>query len=133
MVDLPIELVELKRFHGHLGPYAVIGYRMGQIARQKYPGKIFATLYSGSKRPMSCMADGVQLSSCCTLGKNNIRILEEGRAVAEFGDGTDITRFETKQSVLEIIISSCTHQKEEQLSLDIFNISDEDLFNIFRK
>ena len=86
MISLPDELRELKRFHGHLGPYAVVGFRMGMIARSRYPDKIFSTAYSGTKRPLSCMADGIQMSSCCTLGKGNITLNEAGKASADFTD-----------------------------------------------
>ena len=87
MSSLPDEMLALKKFHGHLGPYAVLGYRMGLIARSTFPERIYAIVHSGTKRPLSCLADGVQMSSCCTLGKSNITVMEDGEARVEFSDG----------------------------------------------
>ena len=37
---IPEELRGLERFHGHLGPYVVLGMRMGMITRAKFPQRI---------------------------------------------------------------------------------------------
>jgi len=82
-------LAQLEKFHGHLGPYAVIGYKMGTIANKKLgkdPFKKKAEVWTGTKPPISCIIDGIQISSGCTLGKGNITIREKGLAKVKFSD-----------------------------------------------
>lgn len=70
---------ELAKFHGHLGSFIVLGYRMGRFA-QKYfgddPFSITATVWCSGHTPESCIMDGVQLGSGCTFGKRNIALRE---------------------------------------------------------
>ncbi|MCX7597337.1 MAG: formylmethanofuran dehydrogenase subunit E family protein [Armatimonadetes bacterium] len=67
----------LRTFHGHLGPYVVAGYRMGRAAlRMLGANKYFrvqAEVWCPETPPPSCALDGIQLSTGCTLGKQNIR------------------------------------------------------------
>jgi formylmethanofuran dehydrogenase subunit E len=64
-------------FHGHLGPYVVLGYRMGLLARQRTgTGGYFdieAQPTTRGKPPESCFIDGVQLGTGATTGKGNLR------------------------------------------------------------
>ena len=76
-----VPLVDLLRtFHGHLGPYVVIGYRMGKLALEELGSEghfgVSAEVHSPIKTPRSCLIDGIQLGSGCTLGKGNIRVEE---------------------------------------------------------
>jgi formylmethanofuran dehydrogenase subunit E len=74
--------------HGHLGPYLVIGLRMGLLARELLGADgmngLSATLETGRSPPISCVADGVQISTLCTLGKGNISIDGAGRVKGRF-------------------------------------------------
>jgi formylmethanofuran dehydrogenase subunit E len=78
-VTTPV-LTRVYEFHGHLGPYVVLGYRAGLIGRErlKSPGyfDLTAKVESPLKPPASCFVDGVQLGSGCTLGKRNIEVRE---------------------------------------------------------
>ncbi len=127
MVQLPSELEQLKRFHGHLGPYVVIGYRMGLLAREQFPDRIFCMAGSGTQRPLSCLADGIQFSSSCTLGKGNIRLLEEGKAAASFSDGRKSIEMELKGEVRRDIDARTTKENEEAISMDLFEAPLESL------
>jgi len=73
-------LARMKEFHGHLGPYVVLGYRMGMIALERTGSRghfeISAEVHSVLRPPRSCLIDGVQLGSGCTLGKRNISVEE---------------------------------------------------------
>ena len=70
-------LKRVTAFHGHLGPYVVLGYRMGLLARQRTgTGGYFdieAHPTTRGKPPESCFVDGVQLGSGATTGKGNLR------------------------------------------------------------
>jgi formylmethanofuran dehydrogenase subunit E len=79
----------LRTFHGHLGPYVVLGYRMGRIALEELDSTghfdLSVTVHSELSPPRSCLIDGIQLGSGCTLGKRNIEVRETtGPAYATF-------------------------------------------------
>lgn len=77
---IPPELY-LSTFHGHLGPYVVLGYRMGRQALEILDSDghfdLQAEVHSILHPPFSCFIDGVQLGTGCTLGKRNIQVKEE--------------------------------------------------------
>jgi len=76
-------LVRIEDFHGHLGPYVILGFRAGQLALRSLGAvgyfDLEARVWSGTKPPLSCFADGVQLGSGCTTGKGNL-VVEAGEA-----------------------------------------------------
>lgn len=65
-------------FHGHLGPFLVIGVRMGLLAKRALKSKGFRDLHvvvnTGNTPPLSCVVDGIQVATGCTLGKDNISV-----------------------------------------------------------
>ena len=78
---------ELAKFHGHLGPNIVLGYLMGKYACEHLcndPFSLKATVFCPKKTPESCIVDGIQLGSGCTLGKGNIEIIEDEMIRCEF-------------------------------------------------
>lgn len=82
-------LKNIQRFHGHLGPYVVIGYKMGEIANQHLGSEPFSkkvVVSTGTTPPVSCIIDGIQMSSGCTLGKGNIQVNSDGIPKALFTD-----------------------------------------------
>ncbi len=82
-----VSLEDLAAFHGHLGPFIVIGYRIGIYARDHFcdnPFELTAKVYCSGTPPQSCLADGIQLGSGCTLGKQNIGIVTSEEIAVEF-------------------------------------------------
>lgn len=82
---------DLAAFHGHLGPFIVLGYRMGRYARDHFcndPFSMKAIIHCSGTPPESCVVDGVQIGSGCTLGKRNIEIVSSPaiRCVFESND-----------------------------------------------
>jgi formylmethanofuran dehydrogenase subunit E len=72
-------IADLAAFHGHLGPYIVLGYRIGKYVRENFcddPFRMKAEVHCAGTPPQSCLADGVQLGSGCTLGKCNIEVVK---------------------------------------------------------
>lgn len=68
-------LKQAERFHGHLGPWLILGLRAGRNARRRLGGSPFelvALVECPAKPPVRCFIDGVQLGSGCTMGKGNI-------------------------------------------------------------
>jgi formylmethanofuran dehydrogenase subunit E len=130
MVNLPEELDLLKKFHGHLGPYVVIGFRMGAIAREKLEGKLKAVSFTGSQTPLSCIIDGVQYSSSCTMGKGNISVLEVGEAKVHFLNDMYLLDIRLRDEVKIRIDESTTKETEELIALGLYDEPDNNLFII---
>lgn len=128
--DDPLLLAE--RFHGHLGPYLVLGYRMGSYARRTLavsPFNLRAEVFTGLEPPLSCLIDGVQVGSCCTLGKGNIKVHDEGRPEALFttGDGATL-RLRVRDWVVDMIESKVNNHNMIEYSEKLWSEPDERLF-----
>lgn len=57
--------------HGHLGIYSILGVKMGLAAIEYLgaePGHVSVYSYAGIKPPVSCMNDGLQVSTEATFG-----------------------------------------------------------------
>jgi len=130
IMNLPEEMERLKTFHGHLGPWAVVGYRMGQTARKKFTNKLWVVVYTGTEPPMSCLIDGVQFTSCCTMGKGNIKIKDDNLAMGMFYDEKAILEIRLKDKWRRKIDSETTKENEEEISMEVLQAKDEELFRI---
>jgi formylmethanofuran dehydrogenase subunit E len=75
--------------HDHLGIYSILGAKMGLRARELLQAgvdDIRVLSYAGSRPPLSCLNDGLQVSTGATLGQGAISLSAdtEKRAEAEF-------------------------------------------------
>ncbi len=73
-------LVMTNEFHEHLGIYSVIGAKMGLRAREYFNvgiDELRIESFAGSNPPVSCLNDGLQVSTGATLGHGTIVVLEE--------------------------------------------------------
>ncbi|MGC9308102.1 MAG: formylmethanofuran dehydrogenase subunit E family protein [Thermoplasmatota archaeon] len=127
-------LRRIERFHGHLGPYVVIGYRMGLLSNQILGDNPFAksaVTWTGTTPPVSCIIDGIQLSSGCTLGKGNITVHDGGIPAAQFTDpaGTSL-RITLKPAVRQEIESQVTEDNMGDYSADIYSRHHDQLFDV---
>lgn len=87
-------IVQANELHGHLGIYSTIGAKMGLYAHEQLPcTHLHITSYAGNHPPLSCLNDGLQVSTASTLGHGLIRINDsEPRPEARFqADGRVIT------------------------------------------
>lgn len=130
--DTPLALIE--RFHGHVGPYVVLGYLSGRLAQERLGVNAFkmtVEVSAGLLPPMSCFADGVQLGSGCTLGKGNIVLdgqeLVEARFTSEEGRHL---RVRVRPEVLEGMRSSLDSEALVRISEELIGATPEELFQI---
>ena len=73
-------VVLTNEFHEHLGIYSVLGAKMGLRAREYYHvgiDELSIVSFAGSQPPVSCLNDGLQVSTGGTLGHGTI-VLGEG-------------------------------------------------------
>jgi len=127
-------LKKIEQFHGHLGPYAVLGYRMGRIANEKLGADPFlktAIVWTNGAPPMSCVIDGIQVSSGCTTGKGNLTVLSGNIPKACFSDNNG-KKIEIllRESVKNEIDKTVTEQNIVSYSEQLYLKSDKELFEI---
>lgn len=71
--------------HRHLGVFAIIGVKMGIRAREYFDtgvDEFMATSYAGSMPPLSCMNDGLQVSTGATPGHGLLTVKTDSLAPA---------------------------------------------------
>ena len=75
MQELFNKLIE---FHGHLGPYIVLGWKIGNYALEKLNARKYfglRVMVETPPKPQSCIADGLQVSTGATCGKMNFFVI----------------------------------------------------------
>lgn len=74
---------EAIKFHGHLGPYLILGLLIGEFSLKEIGAKkhfgLEVEVYGADEKPKSCLIDGLQLSTGATFGKGNIRKFKGGK------------------------------------------------------
>ena len=134
MEDLPEDLDGLQKMHGHLGPYVVVGLRMGAVAHRElghYKG-LTAEVTAVLTPPMRCVVDGVQYASQCTLGKGNIALLDGDAPSAVFRKGERTITIRLRPGLREKIDREMAKEKEKELehSLYYFELPEDELLEV---
>ena len=129
-------LSEAIKFHGHLGPYLVLGILMGKYALKNLKAKKYfglAIKVKGAyKKPKSCLIDGLQLSTGATFGKGNIRKLS-GRHIQVIFYNLNNKRkiaLSLKDSLEFKLGKLQDHQDSEVFAEKIYKMSSNELFNL---
>lgn len=120
-------------FHGHLGPFLVLGLKAGLLANSLFGKDCFKTkavVMTEPSPPNSCFVDGVQFVTGCTMGKGNIK-LRKGKDVSVLftKEGRKL-RLTLKNDVVESIKSISSEEESRRVSLDLTKRSVWDLFEI---
>ena len=121
-------LEDASAFHGHLGPYLVLGMRMGSLARRilnATPFEIRAEIHTEGRTPRSCILDGIQFTSGCTLGKRNIALIESTELFGVFYKNDTSLRITVKKEITERIAEA---KDIEECAKDFFEKDDTELF-----
>ncbi len=119
------------KLHGHAGPYLNLGIKMGLSALEILDAKGYFDLTVKAELkyqpPASCLIDGLQISTGCTMGKGNIEVKNNPETIKAL--------FESNNKSLTIllkpeIIKLLDFEKDtcEDLGQQILNMSDKELF-----
>ena len=100
------ELLErASEFHGHGGPFMVVGLRMGLEALRRLGASgwfdVRCRVELNWRPPDSCVIDGIQVSTGCTMGKHNIEVSDAEGVAAEFYKSDDRLRLVLRNEVLD--------------------------------
>jgi formylmethanofuran dehydrogenase subunit E len=131
-------------FHGHLGPFLVLGVRMGLIGLRELQTsrgdlKLHATTILECKVPFSCTIDGIQVVTQCTVGNGRLQIDNAKNRFAarfQFNQKKEVTvtlkpkRFEELKSALPKTAHS---YKNIQLAKRISALPERELFSVETK
>jgi len=125
-------------FHGHGGPFMVVGLRMGLTALKLLKARgwfdMNCSLDLPFNPPYSCVIDGVQVATGCTMGKRNIEIRDREGISGEFTTDKGRIRLSLKSKFLKRIKETLALSDEgatQVLMEEIIEANDRSLFEIF--
>lgn len=125
--------------HGHFGPFLALGVRMGLYALRELGVKegdtgLHTTVWLEYATPISCILDGIQASTKCTVGNTKLAWKQSKEIGAIFQLDRNMEQVEVwiKSAVFrELKRRLATHPSDEetrQIGLDIASRSDAELF-----
>ena len=134
---------EILRYHGHVGPWNILGFRAGKLALDRLGVSwgshlLHIELRIPRKTPYSCMADGLTVATGNSLGRLDIEIHEiesmKNIKIVFYKDrGTDNQRVLEvcpSQSLMEFI--DLPTDDLEGLARDTMEKADDDIFDEVR-
>jgi len=117
-------------FHGHLGPFLVAGIKMGYLALRELNSKghseLSVLVETGTKPPISCLIDGIQISTGCTLGKGNVKTIDKKKAKAIFTKDGKSIEIELRSDISKMINKEKDNCKE--MAKKLSKMAEEQLF-----
>ena len=111
---------EAVRFHGHNGPFLALGYKAGSYAMEKLrPERLLdieCSVETIIKKPYTCVIDGIQCSTYCTLGKGNLKLKSssEKRIGITFRSKGKEVRLVLKPHTLERVLTTEDLEREAE-------------------
>ena len=131
-----IPLNTAREFHGHLGPWLVLGLLMGEYGVKKIGAKKYFGLNVGvsglNSKPRTCLIDGLQLSTGCTLGKGNIKLLKTRGIFVNFSNTKNkkMATLRLRDNIFQEVVSTHSHRDCEKLAKKLYKQSPDKLFMI---
>jgi formylmethanofuran dehydrogenase subunit E len=130
----PPELEHAGIFHTHVGPYLVVGLRMGRAVTDRLGSEPFSyriTARTGRTPPYSCLLDGLQLATPCTTGNGCLGVADDRTMSieAETKDGRSLT-VALNRDVYDRIETECTEENQESFALEIWEMPESDLLTV---
>lgn len=120
-------------FHGHLGPFLVLGVRAGLLANSSLGKDCFkmkAVVTTVPHPPNSCFVDGIQFTTGCTMGKRNIVLHKGNETSVLFTKESMRLRLKVKDKLLDHIGRIKSENESEKESVRLLNIPTSELFDM---
>ena len=140
--ELETAVNDAARLHGHLGPFLVIGVRMGKLAERilKHSSdkdiKFQVTIRVPQTTPFSCTIDGIQSTTRCTIGNQKLKVekSEEISGSFEIRSPKQELRIGVKPKIIEDLLYQFEDgARGEQLAAHIASIPEEELFIVEKR
>jgi len=145
-IDTTLENIIKKAvdFHGHLGPFLVIGVRMGFIGLRELElkegaEKLHATALLKYSVPFSCVLDGLQATTGCTFGNQKLTLKNSPGITVEFQlpnkkKVTVVVNQTTFDKLKKKLLSEKASNHEiQELAQLMASMPEEDLFVIIKE
>lgn len=124
------------KFHGHLGPFLILGLKAGLLANKVLGKDYFKTrvmVETRLKPPYSCFIDGIQVATGCTMGKVNIEIRDGNPIYVKFVKNYRVLEMRLKKEVLEDLKGMHTEEDSRRRALEIICKPTNELFDIIER
>jgi len=120
------------RFHGHLGPYLILGLKAGLFVNETFGKDCFKTraiIETIGETPYLCFVDGIQISTGCTMGKGNIELIEGDGISAEFQRDKKNLKIILRKEVFERLLN-IQKGEEEKIAQGLSKKPIQELFEV---
>jgi len=131
-----IGLKEAERFHGHLGPYLVLGLLAGELALKRLRCRkhfgLEVKVWGATRKPKSCLIDGLQLSAGATYGKGNIQKIAGSKIRALFCNlkNKKEIKISLREYLIERLDSLKGHKDSEAFARELYKTDPFKIFNL---
>lgn len=131
-------------FHGHLGPFLVLGVRTGlvglrELGLEKASAQLHVTVMLKYAVPLSCILDGIQTTTKCTVGNKRLVWKDSKEIEAEFllmNSGRQVEVTINPAIVKELgrkLVKKTSEEEVRQLALEIASRPESELFLVRHK
>ncbi|HUV54470.1 MAG TPA: formylmethanofuran dehydrogenase subunit E family protein [Candidatus Krumholzibacteriaceae bacterium] len=121
-------------FHGHDGPFMTIGLRMGLSALEHLDCRgwfdVGCRVKLRWRPPDSCVIDGIQSSTGCTMGKRNIEVVEGDGISATFASRGRSVTLTLRKGVLDVMRRGLDEDGPHEMIEELGKKAAEELFEI---
>jgi formylmethanofuran dehydrogenase subunit E len=137
--ELKLMIDDAQKLHGHLGPFLVIGVRMGMIAKKALSvsddqcGFLKANVKVPLFPPFSCLIDGIQASTSCTVGNQRLTMENSKDICVNFAEQNAgrTMKITLKPKITEELKKRCSEDSlTEEYALELAHTPENQLFNV---
>jgi formylmethanofuran dehydrogenase subunit E len=137
--ELKVMIDDAQKLHGHLGPFLVVGVRMSIIAKKilnvsdDQCGFLKASVRVPLFPPFSCLLDGIQASTSCTVGNQRLTIENSEGICVNFAkqNAGRTVKITLKPEVAEELKKKLAKGSlTEKFALELAHMPENQLFNI---
>ncbi|RLI12473.1 hypothetical protein DRO25_00010 [Candidatus Bathyarchaeota archaeon] len=138
-----VNLVEKgAEFHGHLGPFLVLGVRAGlaglrELGVPRKFGQMCVTAKLKLSVPFSCFIDGVQVTTNCTVGNRLLRLEDSQRGITvcfKPKDSDEELTIRVKPEILRYLMNKFSEGvSNEELAWEIASLPEDKLFTMVKQ
>lgn len=125
-------------FHTHLGPFLVLGLKAGlaalrALSTRRGDPELRADVTIPYRVPISCLLDGIQFSTGCTIGNNRLSFRDSVNIVLNFRREKAIVELtlteETGKLLLPLFLGERLDERElHRLARDLADLDERALF-----
>jgi formylmethanofuran dehydrogenase subunit E len=133
-VSVSDELIKgITDFHGHLGPFIILGLKAGLLANAVLGKDYFKTtviVMADPSPPSSCIVDGIQFVTGCTMGKGNIKLRKSKHVSVTFTKNHKRLRLKLTNRILNSIKDITSEEESRKASFNLLNKPLSELFTV---